>query len=453
MASFKKFQAPRGTRDFYPADMALRRYIEGVWRSTSINHGFDEVEGPTIEHLSLYTHKSGPGIVSELFQVYSGKDEQQITAIRSGEDAPYALRPEFTPTLARMVAAKAAQLPRPIKWFAIPCHYRAERPQRGRLREFIQWNVDFIGSEVDSAKADAEVIACAIGALERFGLTPQDITVRLSNRESLVQYFRDNSIPDDKHQDVFDLLDRMDRITPEQAQERAIQLGLDESFLAMFAPINGDAQNENGPRHTVLQELAISTQVTAELDALGLSDWYAFDPTIVRGLAYYTGTVFEIIAQGERAVAGGGRYDKLIESFGGPSLPACGFGMGDVVLSLLLHDKGLLPEEIYMRPLRPHSFVIAASDEAAARLPGIVTILRRAGYHIRHSYRTTRNVGKLLGEAGKTHARTAIILGDELAQNQVALKDLEGGQQHEVALDDLQTALREMLREQDRASV
>ena len=143
-ASSKKFQSPKGTRDFYPQDMAVRRYIEGVWRQTSINHGFDEVDGPTFEDIELYKHKSGPGIVSEIFQVYSGKDEQEIAAIRAGKDAPYALRPEFTPTLARMVAAKAAELPRPIKWFAIPTHFRAERPQRGRLREFMQWNVDFI---------------------------------------------------------------------------------------------------------------------------------------------------------------------------------------------------------------------------------------------------------------------------------------------------------------------
>src|SRR5436190_13533197 len=142
-----KFQPPKGTRDFYPQDMAVRRYIEGVWRQVSINHGFDEIEGPTFEHLVLYTHKSGPGIVSELFQVFSGKDEEQIAAMKAGGQAPYALRPEFTPTLARMVAAKANSLPMPIKWFAIPSHFRAERPQRGRLREFGQWNVDFIGDE------------------------------------------------------------------------------------------------------------------------------------------------------------------------------------------------------------------------------------------------------------------------------------------------------------------
>src|SRR5438552_17696248 len=153
----REVQAPRGTRDFYPQDMAVRRYIENTWRQVSINHGFDEIEGPTFEHLELYTHKSGPGIASEIFHVFSGKgkDEERVASIASEQAAPYALRPEFTPTLARMVAAKAAELPRPIKWFAIPSHFRAERPQRGRLREFMQWNVDFIGD--DSPRADAEV--------------------------------------------------------------------------------------------------------------------------------------------------------------------------------------------------------------------------------------------------------------------------------------------------------
>jgi histidyl-tRNA synthetase len=179
------------------------------------------------------------------------------------------------------------------------------------------------------------------------------------------------------------------------------------------------------------------------LKQIGIRDWIQVDLGIVRGLAYYTGTVFEIIAEGERAIAGGGRYDKLIESFGGPSLPACGFGMGDVVLANILRDKGLLkPDEEYLP--RPDAFVIAASDDAAARLPAIVADLRRSNLHVRQSYKTTRNIGKLLGDAGKSRARYAVILGAELAASppRVALKNMDSGEQREVALSELAAALR-----------
>jgi len=464
MASSKKFQPPRGTRDFYPADMAVRRYIESVWRTTSINHGFEEVEGPTIEHLDLYTHKSGPGIVSELFQVYSGKDDQQIASIRSGEDAPYAMRPEFTPTLARMVAARAAQLPKPIKWFAIPGHYRAERPQRGRLREFFQWNVDFIGGEVEPAKADAEVIACAVSALERFGLGPNDLKVYLNDRAYMQVMAKQAGIEQEKFESLCWASDNYDKLSQERLQaefdQRNISTNDVERWIEFEKMSNSVANNpaltpnEKAEKLGVPEELIkLVLQVRIQLDELGLDGWHESEASIVRGLAYYTGTVFEIIADGERAVAGGGRYDKLIESFGGPSMPACGFGMGDVVLGLLLHDKGLLPEEVYMKPLRPHVFVIAANDDAAAKLPSLVAQLRHAGLHVRHSYRSTRNVGKLLGEAGKALARSAVILGDELAQGAVELKDLESGEQRTVPIASLSDDIRLVLDAQDKADV
>ncbi len=461
----KKFQAPKGMRDFYPADMAVRRYIENIWRQTSINHGFEEVDGPTFEDIEIYKHKSGPGIVSEIFGVYSGKDEGELSRIRSGEDAPFALRPEFTPTLARMVAAQAAQLPKPIKWFAIPSHFRAERPQRGRLREFFQWNVDFIGDE--STQSDVDVIACCIGALQRFGLTPADVRVHYTDRQILQAMLERIGIPESSISDWMIWIDRYDRLSPreriadvkafggteeqardvellwsghdpvihEAAKQKAIELGKSEIVDSAAEAATETVAERLRPSQRRMREFQLG------IHGSGLADWCTFDPTIVRGLAYYTGTVFEVIAEGERAVAGGGRYDKLIESFGGPSLPACGFGMGDVVLANILHDKGLLPEELVMEPVRPHAFVIAATDDAAKRLPSLVAQWRKAGLHIRHSYRTTRNVGKLLGEAGKCRARFAVILGEELVEGRVALKDLESGEQREFALDEVATAL------------
>jgi histidyl-tRNA synthetase len=446
-----KFQAPKGTRDFYPDQMAVRRYIEGVWRKTSINHGFDEVEGPMFEHLDLYTHKSGPGIVSEIFQVFSGKDEEELAKIRGGAAAPYALRPEFTPTLARMVASKAAELPRPIKWFAIPQHFRAERPQRGRLREFVQWNVDFIGEE--SQRADAEVIATAIRALERLGLESKGITVKISNRDVIDDALRSAGVQTENIAAAMELLDKVEKLDRAEVQRRSQNMGLDITRFKDAIALKQTSANEAIAALEQARPLSVANgslidnqviSLISELGASGIVHWCEVDFSIVRGLAYYTGTVFEIIAEGERAVAGGGRYDKLIESFGGPSLPACGFGMGDVVLGNLLHDKGLLSEEHYLQDLRPDAFVIAADDEAAKHLPRIVADLRKQNFHVRHSYKTTRNVGKLLGDASKSRARNAVILGKELAENPpgIVIKNLQSGEQKELPLSSLPEELR-----------
>ncbi|HWB19876.1 MAG TPA: histidine--tRNA ligase [Phycisphaerales bacterium] len=447
----RKFQAPKGTRDFYPQDMAVRRYIERIWREVSINHGFEEVDGPMFEDIDLYTHKSGPGIVSEIFQVLSGKDEEQVEAMKAGKAAPYALRPEFTPTLARMVAAKASSLPMPIKWFAIPNHFRAERPQRGRLREFIQWNVDFIGE--DSPRADAEVISTAISALEAFGLTSRDVRVAINDRVAVENTLLASGIKKEQLTLAFDLIDKSGKMPEADLNIACAKAGIDAGNLTLFTNPNAaralkdltnDLVADLGGVDKNNAQLGHLTELQRELNARDLIDWCDYAPSIVRGLAYYTGTVFEIheATGAERAIAGGGRYDNLIESFGGPKLSACGFGMGDVVLSLVLKDKGLLGEDRFMQDLRPDAFVIAADDEAAARLPAIVADLRRAGLHARHSYKATRNVGKLLGDAGKARARFAIILGKELAEQKVVVKNLEGGTQEEVAIGDLVVYLR-----------
>jgi histidyl-tRNA synthetase len=448
----RKFQAPKGTRDFYPADLAVRRHIENVWREVSVNHGFEEIDGPTFEHLDLYTHKSGPGIASELFQVFSGKDPEQAAAIRAGEMAPFALRPEFTPTLARMVAARAPELPRPIKWFAIPSHFRAESPQRGRLREFMQWNVDFIGGE-DRAQADAEIIATALNALQLLGLNKNDLTVVLNDRRILEANAKQAGTTPEQYEVMLWVRDNWDRLPEADKQRRFDEVGITnddvDGFFRFLLRANEVVKETSDPIERSsklgvgLELLQEFTAVQHCLDRMGFSGWWRFDAGMVRGLAYYTGTVFEIIAEGERAIAGGGRYDKLIESFGGPSLPACGFGMGDVVLANILRDKGLLkPDEEYLP--RPDAFVIAASDDAAARLPAIVADLRRSHLHVRQSYKTTRHVGKLLGDAGKCRARHAVILGAQLGTSEprVALKDMDSGDQREVALSELAAALR-----------
>lgn len=435
------FQPPKGTRDFYPQDLAVRRYIESVWREVSINHGFEEIDGPTFEHLDLYTAKSGPGIVSELFSFR-----------RAGGDVDYALRPEFTPTLARMYAAQAGSLPKPTKWFSIGPFFRAEHPQRGRLREHIQWNLDIIGD--DSPQAEAAVIACAVDALQRLGLSSNQVTVKVGQREAVATLLNTAGVTKRDFDRAFTLIDRRDRLPPKEFKTQADELNLDvqtfdhnasqlaQDFLAGKRQVD---LVQVGNVRFPLADFGPLFDLRQCLTECSAWDWCTPDFHVVRGLAYYTGTVFEIYetAGKERAIAGGGRYDNLVELFGGPPTPACGFAMGDVVLRLVLEDRGLLKAAQECAP-RPDAFVISAGkDEAEKQFRPLVAKLRREGLHARHSYRSTRNVGKLLGEAAKARARYAVILGDELRDGNVVVKDLDGGKQENVKLDDLPTMLRE----------
>lgn len=441
-----KFQAPKGTRDFYPGELAVRRHVEAAWRRSSVLHGFDEIDGPTFEHLELYTAKSGPGIVNELFSFR-----------RAGGENDYALRPEFTPTLARMVAARAGALPAPIKWFAMPTHFRAERPQRGRLREFVQWNVDLMGLEGEAA--DVEVMAVALHALESLGLSPRDVRLRVSNRHAIAALLAALGVAAERGAEAFELLDRRGKLPADEFAARGAALGLDADAFARLDAIAGRAVPV-GEANAFVEELrrdlpGLDRAVLAPIESLSariaeaaIGEWADLDLGIVRGLAYYTGTVFEIHAASgaERAVAGGGRYDGLIEMFGGPATPAIGFGMGDVVLSLMLADRGLLPKEGEALLPRPDVFLIAGSPEGETRIPSLATQLRRAGLHVRPSYRATKNVGKLLGDAARQRARCAIILGRELAEGMVALKDLDAGEQKLVPVGNVAAILGDLQR-------
>ncbi len=427
-----KFQAPKGTRDFYPQEMAWHNYLLDAWRRVSVRNGFEQVDGPIFESLDLYKVKSGEGIVSELFH-FTDRGEREL-----------AIRPEFTPTLARMVADRAHALPKPIKWFATPNFCRAERPQRGRLREFWQWNVDMLG--VDSPLADAEVIFTAIDLFRELGLTADHVRVKISHRQTVRHILSKMGVSDEKMLDAFDLLDRRDKMEPAEFTAAAGKLGLDDARVARFEQTCrlryrcGDLmalRNQLGMEEGLEDLEALDEQ----LRAFGIADWCEYDLGIVRGLAYYTGMVFEVheVSGAERAIAGGGRYDKLIELFDGPPMPAVGFGMGDVVLTNVLMDTGLLPENVMPRP---DAYVIALSDEAAGRIPGLVALLRSSGLHVRFSYKTTRNMGKLMKDASASRARRVVILGDELARDAAMVKEMDSGEQREVPLGDLAQALR-----------
>lgn len=445
----KKFQGAKGTRDFYPAEMARRRYIEQAWRRVSIRHGFDEIEGPTFEPSDLYAVKSGEGILGELFQAFSGKSPDEVEQVKATGRAPYALRPEFTPTLARMFADRAASLPKPTKWFAIPLHYRAERPQRGRLREFVQWNADVIGDETPAA--DAEVIAVAIELFRELGLTSAQLTVRLSNRDLVSEVLTHCGVAPENLAAALTLLDRRDRMAPEEFEKGCAAIALDST--AFIERLHGLQQRLNAALAAMEQGAAppeFDNPSPAEINLLGLLHalaghgvlkWCEFDFSIVRGLAYYTGVVFEITAQGERAIAGGGRYDKLIEMFGGPPTPAVGFGMGDVVLSLVLEEHGLMPDDAGLAArlgTRPDAFVFAVTGaEGDAAVVPLVAEFRRAGLHARRSYKATNKIDKLLKDAAACFARCAVIIDDGFATGTVAVKDLADGTQHIIKRSDL----------------
>lgn len=481
----RQFQSPKGTRDFYPTDLLRRRYIEKAWRDTSIRHGFEEIEGPTFEQAELYTVKSGEGILSEMFNVFSGKDPEEVAEARQSGRAPLALRPEFTPTLARMYAARAGQLSKPTKWFTAGPYFRAEKPQRGRLREFCQWNVDVIGDS--SLDADMDAVTCGTECVIALGLQ-SDFVVRLNNREQLVGLLTALGVPEDKLPTAFDLLDnRLKYDRPKMFAElarRGLQIDGFQHFVEQPITLMFESKWEVQLGLPMYENDFIRYEPLRQAARdQGIAQWCMVDTSLARGLAYYTGLVFEFdeVSGTERAICGGGRYDNLIELFGGPPTPAVGFGMGDVVLGNLLQDKGLMPEGAALlqalsapsASLRPDVFVIAnEKDESQKALRPLVAKLRRGvespewlaksdrkpwdadryggrvdanqvgsesrptpPLHTRHSYKATKNIGKLLQEAGAQHARFAAIIEDAGA---CTVKNLDTREeQKNVPLDDL----------------
>ncbi|MCK4276150.1 MAG: ATP phosphoribosyltransferase regulatory subunit, partial [Phycisphaerae bacterium] len=339
-----KIQGVKGTRDFYPDDMRLRNWITDTWRAVSLRNGFEQYDSPIFEYLDLFTIKSGEAIAAELFSFTD----------RAGRSL--AIRPETTPALARMVNARINSLPRPIKWFTIQRCCRAENPQRGRLREFFCWNIDIIGS--DSPTADAECVFVATDALTELGLTPKDVTIRYSSRALTGALLRtlDSGCKDTEA--IFAVLDKRPKVDPEgfdRMLKGVIPNDDDRMKLLRFLDMRqtdatvADSIAKN-VGVTVTQDM-ISAQANLQqfqraLDGLGVGQWCEYDTNIVRGLAYYTGIVYEIFGRDEslRTVAGGGRYDDLLGVLGGPQVGATGFGMGDVVLGLLLQQKGKAPE-------------------------------------------------------------------------------------------------------------
>lgn len=422
----------KGMRDFYPAEMAVRNYIMDHWRAVSVRNGFQEYDGPILEYLQLYTLKSGQEIVEQLFAL---KD-------RGGREL--AIRPEMTPTLARMVCQRLNSLPRPIKWFSIPRLCRAERPQKGRLREFFQWNIDIIG--VEDVLADAEIIFCMLDFLQAVGLTSQDIMVKISSRKLLSELLIQMGLPQQQLCDVFSLLDKKSKLGQEQFESALSGLVPDARIREGIANLMAvkDLQQVGAMVGSESATLALGQleRLFDLLGRMGVAQFCRFDIGIVRGLAYYTGVVFEVYEASDqlRAIAGGGRYDNLLTVFGGPAVPATGMGMGDCVLEIVLREKGLLGSHLDRRPL---DYFVAFTDQSYmdAALQ-VASTLRRSGFSAGFSYRPVA-LGKQIKQASDQGYSRCIILGQEFQAGQIIVKDLSSGQQQLMSLDQLISSSRQ----------
>ena len=391
-----------GFRDFYPQELAERAYIMSTWREVARRYAFVEYDGPPLEPLELYTRKSGDEIVGQLYS-FVDKGEREV-----------ALRPEMTPTVARMVAARANALRKPVRWFSMPQLFRYERQQKGRLREHYQLNVDLFGAS--EVAADAELLAVALDIMRAFGLTPDDIVARVSDRRILTAYLASLGVTAGGMDAAYGVIDKLERTPRDVSAERLAALGLGpsavEAVLGIQAATLADvARVVTGADAAVVKEFA---QYQRYLEALGVGAYVRFDLSIVRGLAYYTGIVFELFDRsGEfRAVAGGGRYDTLLASLGGADLPALGFGMGDVVLGELLRARGLMKAV----PERADVWLAAAETEPLERVMREAAARRGAGQSVEYALRP-QSLSKQKKAAQASGAQEFVTLSTDDGRN------------------------------------
>ncbi len=421
MASFRTV---KGFRDFFPRECALRNYVTDTWRAAARRCGFLEYEAPVIESTDLYRKKSGDEITSQLF-CFEDKAQREI-----------ALRPEVTPSLARMATARQRDFKKPLKWFQIGSCFRYEEPQEGRTREFIQFNADILGDA--SPGADAELIALAVEVMLDFGLQREDFRIRLSNREIWNQFLRDQGVADEHAPAFLQIVDKIERAKPEETAARLTAIGLQLEVVRDFMA----GTDESHPAFTDLR---------VDLTARGLWDCVKIDASIVRGLAYYTGTVFEVfdVRHGLRAVAGGGRYDRLcaLISDGGVDMPAAGFAMGDVVLGILLSKTPSAQARLtdYLNAAQGVDVYVVVADEAQ-RAPALAAVqaLRRAGVKTDYSM-APQKVNKQFQAAENQNARFAVVFGAEYPQ--VMVKNLVSREQSEVAAEAVVTSVQSALAE------
>ena len=417
------FKPPRGTRDFYPEEMRIRNWLFNHFKAAAKSFGFEEYDAPILETEELYTRKQGEEITQQLYN-FEDKGERKVT-----------LRPEMTPSLARMVLAKANTLPMPLKWYSIPQCWRYERMQRGRLREHYQWNMDIWGS--NGAEAEVELLCAIVNFFERIGINSTQVGIRVNNRKLLQHVLESAGINEEQFTPVCIIIDKMDKIPQEAIEEQLRSLGLSSENIELIQStlslkdlksINETLDNENPG----LNEL---NQLWELAENYGITEWIEFDASVVRGLSYYTGTVFEAFDKSGtlRAICGGGRYDSLLSTFGGSDIPACGFGFGDVVIMELLSDLDLIPE----LPSGVDDIVFAMNEELRGAAMQVANKLRKNGRSV-DLILEERKMKWVFKHAERSKAKTLVMITpNEWEQGKVRIKNLENKTEIDVNLEEI----------------
>ena len=417
-------QPVKGTREFYPERMAQRNFIYEKVRAASQAFGYQEWDAPFIESIELYAAKSGEELVKKQSFVFEDRGGDLVT-----------LRPELTPSLARMIAAKQAELTYPLRWWSFGPFWRYEQPQKGRTREFFQWNIDMLG--VNSPEADAELIAVAATFLRSVGLDPQQATIFVNDRRLMDSEFDALGIEQTKRFEISNLIDRRSKMKPEAWDEYALEIGLVKKQLVALKDILNNFDLWKKSNQLV--------RLFAALEALGVEEYVKFDPSIVRGLLYYTGTVFEayeMTCSLKRAILGGGRYDNLLSDVGGQPLSGVGFAMGDVVIGLILQEKGLLLEFI---PSIASVLVTVFEDSLLLRSYAFATELRRSGINVM-VYPEPAKLQKQFKFADKMKMKVAVTIGtDEAEKGLVAVKNLLNGEQVIIPQSEAVASIRKII--------
>lgn len=421
----QEFQTLPGFRDLYPADCAARNYLFGKWRAVAQRYGFVEYEAPVLEPTELYQRKSGEEIVHQLF-CFTDKGEREVS-----------LRPELTPSLARMAAARQRDFKKPLKWFSIGQFFRYEKQQKGRLREFYQFNCDVLGEP--SPAADAELVALSIDLMRDLGFGPEDFAIKLSDRGAWSIFTEQAGIDEAKTDAFLQVIDKLERDKPEKLDEKLAELGTSLEAVKQFI--------ESGTAEAECESLQ---QIRADLDARGMADFVRIDLSIVRGLAYYSGPVFEVfdIGKGMRAVAGGGRYDQLVELIGGVEMPASGFAMGDVVVTDLIRETPLANEQLEQSVNEAGTidvFVVIAEEGQRGKGLQVAQQLRQQNLRVNFSL-TAAKIAKQFQSAEQQGARLAVIVGSEYPS--LVVKDLTARSESRCEAADLSAIVTGLLRPQ-----
>jgi histidyl-tRNA synthetase len=418
-------QPAKGTRDFYPEQMAIRTWLYNILRQVSESFGYQEWDAPFLESLELYAAKSNEEMVKEQSYFFEDRGGNMLT-----------LRPELTPSLARMVAQKQNELVFPIRWWSFGPFWRYERPQKGRTREFFQWNVDLLGP--NSPEADAENVAVLATLFKTVSLTPKEVLIMVSDRRLLDAQLDAFEVPQESRAAVSAWIDRRDKMSPEAWRANARELGLSDGQLSKVESMLADKD--------LWKSSAELPRFFEAIGSLGLSDYVRFDAGIVRGFTYYTGTVFEAWEVGgtiKRAILGGGRYDRLLADVGGDLLPAVGYAMGDVVFTLLLEKYGLLPQDLKVNPAEV--LVTVFGQELFLESIKLASELRTGGLNV-VCYPEPAKLPKQFKYADRMGMRLVTVIGpDEAAAGKVTLKDLGRGKQVTVAREKAAEAIRQAL--------